>query len=161
MNKKLWILLPSTFALISCVNQNQNLSSSIMKETSIATSIESQASKESEQNMKLYVDEQEIDVAWLDNPSVNALKELTKSPLTIDMHRFGGFEQVGSIGQSIISNDVQMNTNPGDIVLYDSSNIVIFFGTNSWSYTKLGHIDLSVDALKGLLDKPNVTLKIE
>ncbi len=77
------------------------------------------------------------------------------------MHRYGGFEQVGSLGRTIKSADRQMTTNPGDIVLYSSNQIVMFFGSNSWSYTKLGHINLSQSELVELLDKENVQLKIQ
>lgn len=57
------------------------------------------------------------------------------------MKPYGGFEQVGSLPESIVSNDVQITTSPGDIALYSGNSIVIFFGTNSWAYTKLGHIE--------------------
>ena len=76
------------------------------------------------------------------------------------MHLYGGFEQVGSIGQSVVSDDKEITTKPGDIVLYSSNQIVVFFGTNTWRYTKLGRINLSDSELKTLLNKSNVTLKI-
>jgi hypothetical protein len=76
------------------------------------------------------------------NTSAKALMELlAKEPLTIQMSEYGGFEQVGALGQRLPSNDVQTTTSAGDIVLYSSSNIVIFYGSNSWSYTRLGKID--------------------
>ena len=75
--------------------------------------------------MKLYIDDEEVKVTWCDNVSVSALKEI--APLTITTSRYGGFEQVGPIGQYIESDDTQMTTAPGDIVLYNSSNIVLFF----------------------------------
>ena len=113
-------------------------------------------------NLKLLIDDVEVNVEWEDNDSVNAIKELAKNgDLTINTHQYGGFEQVGEIGQSIVSNNVQMTTKPGDIVLYADSNIVIFYESNSWSYTKLGRIkDKSLSELKQLLDKNNVVIKI-
>ncbi len=111
-----------------------------------------------EENMKLSVDNQELDVAWEDNASIEAIKELC--PLSINMHQYGDFEQVGSIGQSIVSNDKRITTAPGDIVLYSSNQIVIFFGNNTWEYTKLGHINLSDSELNSLLNKENVLLTI-
>lgn len=111
-----------------------------------------------EENMKLSVDKQELDVVWENNASVKAIKNLC--PLSINMHQYGGFEQVGSIGQSIVSNDKRITTAPGDIVLYSSNQIVIFFGSNTWEYTKLGHINLSDSALNNLLNKENVSLSI-
>ena len=77
------------------------------------------------------------------------------------MARYGGFEQVGPIGRTIKSENNQITTEPGDIVLYNSSKIVIFWGNNTWSYTKLGHINLSEEQLKELLDKPNITIRLE
>ena len=59
------------------------------------------------------------------------------------------------------SNNTQITTNPGDIVLYNSSNIVVFFGSNSWSYTKLGHINLGNEELNDLLNKDSVVLTLE
>ena len=111
-----------------------------------------------EENMKLSVDNQELDVVWENNASVEAIKKLC--PLSINMHQYGGFEQVGSIGQSIVSNDKRITTAPGDIVLYSSNQIVIFFGNNTWEYAKLGHINLSDSELNNLLNKENVSLLI-
>lgn len=112
-------------------------------------------------NLKLFIDDAEVNVEWEDNDSVKAIKELAKNGgLTITTHQYGGFEQVGEIGQSIVSNNVQMTTEPGEIVLYADSNIVVFYGSNSWSYTKLGKIVGKTDEeLKTLLNKSNVVLK--
>ena len=119
----------------------------------------SSTSAKKEENMKLSIDNQELDVAWEDNDSVKALRGI--SPLTIDMHEYGGFEQVGSIGRQITSDDKNMTTLPGDIVLYSSNQIVIFYGSNTWEYTKLGHIDLSDNELNALLNKESVSLIIK
>lgn len=116
-------------------------------------------SEESENEMVLSIDGQKQNITWENNPSVKALDDLGE--LVVSMHRYGGFEQVGSIGHTITSNDVQMTTNPGDIVLYSSNQLVIFFGSNSWAYTKLGHINLNQNELKTLLDKPNVEVTIK
>ena len=109
--------------------------------------------------MKLIIDEKEIEVTWEDNPSIEAIKSI--APLSINMHQYGGFEQVGPIGQSIVSNDKKITTEPGDIVLYASNQIVIFFGSNTWDYTKLGHINLSNSELYSLLNKENISLIIK
>ena len=112
-------------------------------------------------DLKLLIDDVEVNVEWEDNDSIKAIKELARNGgLTITTHQYGGFEQVGEIGQSIVSNNAQMTTKPGDIVLYDDSNIVVFYGNNSWSYTKLGKIVGKTDEeLKTLLNKSNVVLK--
>ena len=69
------------------------------------------------------------------------------------MSMYGGFEQVGSIGSSIARNDKQTTTDYGDIVLYSGNQIVVFYGSNSWAYTRLGHIDMTKEELTELLGK--------
>ena len=88
-------------------------------------------------------------MTWEENDSVNALKELAgEEPLVIQMSMYGGFEQVGPIGQDIVSDDARITTEAGDIVLYSSDQIVVFHGSNSWAYTRLGHVDLSQKEMK-------------
>ena len=140
----------STLLLSGCINNKNNKDN--QSEDDITNNILE------EEIMKLEIDENVLDVSWNNNASVTALNEI--KPLTINMHLYGGFEQVGSIGQSIVSDDKEITTKPGDIVLYSSNQIVVFFGTNTWSYTKLGHINLSDSELNTLLNKSNVTLKI-
>ena len=140
-------------------NQNNNLNNSVeTSENNNQEIIDEMGSEESAFVMK--IDDTIVDITWENNSSVNELMEYAKNGLTISMHQYGGFEQVGSIGKNITSNNSQMTTNPGDVVLYSGNQIVIFFGTNSWSYTKLGHINLSQNELNSLLNKSNVTLKL-
>lgn len=112
--------------------------------------------------LKLTIDGNDVKVLWEDNASVNELKELVKNnSLKIETHQYGGFEQVGEIGRSIRSNNTQMTTSAGDIVLYAGSNIVIFYGSNSWSYTKLGKIiDKTDEELKTMLNKNSTILEL-
>ena len=109
--------------------------------------------------MNMYIGETEVPVNWEDNASVKELKKLC--PFTVQMSMYGGFEQVGSLGQSITRNDKQTVTVAGDIVLYSGDQIVVFYGSNSWSYTKLGHIDLSAEEMTKLLGNGNVTITIK
>ena len=81
-------------------------------------------------------------------------------PLTIRMSMYGGFEQVGPIGQSIERNDVQMTTGCGDIVLYAGNQLVIFYGSNSWAYTPLGHVELSREEMTALLGGGDVSVTL-
>lgn len=118
-------------------------------------------SKEDEymnKTIELKIDNQIVDVYWADNDSVKALKELAKDGLTINMSEYGGFEQTGLIGKTIPSNDTRIDVVPGDIVLYNSNQISIFYNNSSWSYTKLGHINLSKSELKNLLDTDAVVV---
>lgn len=110
-------------------------------------------------NLSLSVDGTPLRVKWENNASVSALKKLAaEGNLTIKAHQYGGFEQVGSLPQRIESNDVHMTAEPGDIMLYSSNSVVLYYGTNTWAYTKLGHIEnLSEAQLKELLSGETVT----
>lgn len=86
------------------------------------------------------------DTTWtatlVENVATARLKELlADAPLTIKCNDYGGFEKVGSIGQSLPTADMQTNSSPGDIILYSGSSLVVFYGSNSWSYTRIGKID--------------------
>ena len=111
--------------------------------------------------MRMKIGETDVEVIWEDNESVAALKELARDGLHIQMSMYGGFEQVGPIGQSIVRDDLQTNTSYGDIVLYSGNQIVIFYGSNSWAYTRLGHIALSQKEMSELLSNGDVTITLE
>ena len=74
---------------------------------------------------------------------------------------YGGFEQVGSLGTSLPRNDVQTTTQAGDLVLYSGNQIVVFYGSNSWAYTRLGRIEgLSSSEIAELLGNGAVELTL-
>ena len=113
--------------------------------------------------MVMAINGKKVSVEWEDNESVEALMDLvSKEPLSIQMSMYGGFEQVGSIGTSLPRNDIQTTTEAGDIVLYSGDQIVVFYGSNSWAYTRLGRItDKNEDELAKMLGKEDVTISID
>ena len=124
--------------------------------------IELDESEEEEASMlQMKINDTPVTVAWENNESVAALKELAANGLTIQMSMYGGFEQVGSIGQRLPSSDVQTSTSSGDIVLYSSNQLVVFYGSNSWAYTRLGHItDKTPEEMRTLLSNGDVTITL-
>ena len=77
-----------------------------------------------------------------DNAAVDALVEMMReAPVVIEMSDYSGFEKVGPLGTSLPTSNSQTTTQAGDIVLYNGNQIVIFYGSNSWNYTRLGKID--------------------
>ena len=129
-------------------------------ETNQETKVNSETKKKEEQNMVMKIGDTSVDVTWEDNDSIKELNKLAESGLSISMSMYGGFEQVGSIGKSITQNDKQMTTGAGDIVLYSGNQLVVFYGSNSWAYTKLGKINMSQKELADLLGKGDVTITI-
>ena len=113
-----------------------------------------------ETEMKMVINDTPVTVEWEDNESVAALKEAVKNdPLTIQMSMYGGFEQVGSLGMTLPRNDTRITTDPGDVILYSGNQMVVFYGSNTWAYTRLGHItDKTTEELTQLLSNGNVTI---
>ena len=120
------------------------------------------AEEETEKMLQLKISDTIVEVAWEENESVEELRRLCSSePLTIQMSMYGGFEQVGSIDTSLPRNDVQTTTSAGDIVLYSGNQIVVFYGSNSWAYTRLGHItDLDAAGMTQLLGNGDVVITV-
>ena len=124
---------------------------------------ENGASEETEEEaMKMIIGSTPVSVKWEDNESVGSLKELCiDQPVTISMSMYGGFEQVGTIGADLPCNDVQTTTSSGDIVLYSGNQLVVFYGSNSWAYTRLGHItDKTPQEMTELLSAGDVTITL-
>ena len=153
--KKMIICILLIFLMAGCSTKKEKTAET--KETS-----ENEITEKEDVNMKLWINEEEVSVIWQDNESVEALKDIVKeNDLQISMSMYGGFEQVGAIGQSLPRNDVQTTTSYGDIVLYSGDQLVVFYGSNSWAYTMLGHIeDKSQEDLKNLLGNGDVTITI-
>ena len=116
---------------------------------------------EVEQEMILKIDGSPFSVIWAINDSVKELKKLASDGLTIQMTRYGEFEQYGDIGHTLPSNDEYMTVNYGDIVLYQSNKLVIFYDTNSYTYTRLGHITISKSEITDLLSEEDVVVTLE
>ncbi len=109
--------------------------------------------------MQMKINDVHVAVEWEDNESVKALAE--RLPLTVKMHMYGGFEQVGSLGRSLPRDDKRITTQAGDIVLYSGNQIVIFYGSNTWAYTRLGRItDKTPSELADLLGNFDAVLRL-
>lgn len=121
-----------------------------------------QTEKQEENLMRITVGDRVLTAVLADNSSAEALKGiLTSGPLTIDMSDYGNMEKVGPIGQSLPTNDEQITTGPGDIILYMGNSLVIYYDTNSWNLTRLGKIqDVTQAELKEILGNGSVTVTL-
>ena len=92
--------------------------------------------------MYITVNDTTFTATLADNSSAQALVELLRNgPLTIQMSDYANMEKVGPIGTTLPSNNEQITTGPGDIILYQSNNLVIYYDTNSWNFTRIGKIE--------------------
>ena len=92
--------------------------------------------------MKIQIGDTSFTATLEDNAAVRELIEMMKDePITIDMNDYSGFEKVGPLGRSLTTDNHQTTTTAGDIVLYNGDQIVMFYGSNAWSYTRIGRVD--------------------
>lgn len=103
--------------------------------------------------MYITIDGRTEAVTLTNNSATQALvAKLQEASVTVTLNSSGGFEIWGALGFSLPTSNEQINAQPGDIVLYNGSNICMFYGTNSWNYTLLGKIDgLSESELRTFL----------
>lgn len=112
--------------------------------------------------MYIAIDGHEQSVTLTNNSATKALVEkLQQAPVDVTLNSSGGFEIWGALGFSLPTSDQQTNAQPGDVVLYNGSNICMFYGSNSWSYTRLGKIDgLSESELRTFLKAGESNIKV-
>jgi predicted small lipoprotein YifL len=125
------------------------------------TAIDNNEASYEDTNMNLYINETNIPVTWEDNDTVKEIrKEALLGDIVISMSMYSDFEQVGPLGKTYTRNDSQTTTLNGDIVLYSGNQIVVFYGSNTWAYTRLGKMNLSEEDVIKLLSNGDVTLRI-
>ncbi len=104
------------------------------------------------QKMYITIGGQTQSATLVDNDATRELvAALQSAPITVTLND-NNFEIWGPLGRSLTTKNEQMTVQPGDIVLYNGSNICIFYAGNSWSYTRLGKIEgLSESELRTFL----------
>lgn len=107
----------------------------------------------SKERIKLEANGVVLQATLEDNSSARAFADLlAKGETTVSMHDYAGMEKVGDLSQSLPRNDRQISVGPGDIILYQGDQITVYYGTNSWNFTKLGHVEnADADELRSIL----------
>ena len=117
------------------------------------SSEEAQAQSSSNMVINITIDGKTLPINLVDNAATRELvAALQQSSITYEADDYGGFEKVGALGRSLPTNNSQITTEAGDVILYSGNQIVLFYGSNSWSYTRLGRIKYqSLNELKSFL----------
>ena len=126
----------------------------------VSPSEENTSQKEEDILIYAHVGDDVLKIVPEDNSSADDfIALLSERDITIEMEDYGGFEKVGSLGQSLSTNDRRITTQPGDVILYQGSSVTIYYDTNTWSFTLLGRVqDLSQEELKDILGSGSVTV---
>ena len=94
-----------------------------------------------ENKMYITIDGQTESMTLADTKAAQELMEaLEQGPVTVTLND-NDFEIWGALGRSLTTSDEHITVEAGDVVLYNGSNICMFYDSNSWSYTRLGKID--------------------
>lgn len=120
------------------------------------------ADNKEETKLKIEVNDYTLTATLADNAAAQVLAELIKDePMVLELNEYGSFEKVGALPQSLPKDDERITTEPGDIMLYVGNQITIFYGSNTWSYTRLGKIDnVTQSELKKIFGDGNVTVTL-
>lgn len=120
---------------------------------SCSKEVHAQTTSQDMTEIYITIDGKTMPVRLVDNAATRELTTvLRESPITYEADDYGGFEKVGMLGRSLPTSNSQLTTSAGDVILYSGNQIVLFYGSNSWSYTRLGRIDCpSIDELKAFL----------
>lgn len=112
-------------------------------------------------SMKMIVGEYTFDVEYVDNNTAEAFKKML--PVTLKMEELNGNEKYCYIDSSLPTALSTPGTiNAGDIMLFGSNCIVVFYETfkTSYSYTRIGKVK-DTASLKKALGSGDVTIKFE
>ena len=112
--------------------------------------------------IKLNVNNNTFDVKLEKNPAADELfKKLQEGNITVNAKDYGGFEKVGNLGFNLPSSDEDVMASPGDLMLYQSNQLSLFYNDHTWDYTKLGEIqNVSSDKLKNILSTGDATITL-
>ena len=124
--------------------------------------VEVAPSDKSVSTMNITINGKTVSCQLIDNSSTRALlAQLEKGDITYEADDYGNFEKVGNIGFSLPQDNKSITTTAGDVILYQSNNICLYYDTNSWIFTCLGKIEgMSKDEIKTFLNAGEGSVKV-
>ena len=157
--KKLFAFIATLLLFAACSSDAASFVKPTQPETQTPkSSANSSAQTEALVKLKIHVNDTTFTATLEENSSAKAFAEfLTQGDLTLDMNDYGSFEKVADLPRSFPRNDKQIDTDAGDIILYQGNTITIYYDKNSWNFTRLARIDnVNKKRLQQILGKGNV-----
>lgn len=121
----------------------------------------SMASDQQAEQITMTVNGKQFAATLENNATANAFTKML--PLTLNMKELNANEKFAELPKSIPTDQYNPGTiEVGDILLYGSSTIVVFYKKfdTPYRYTKIGKID-QVDGLEAVLGKGNVKISFD
>ena len=141
------LLLLLAALLLTCCSQDSDMTAQTMT-----------------QKLYITIGNQTQSVTLVDNAATQELvSRLQSGDINVTLDSNGSFEIWGPLGFSLPASNQQITAQAGDVILYNGSNICLFYGSNSWSYTRLGKIDgLSESELRSFLKagESNISVRL-
>lgn len=112
-------------------------------------------------SLNIIIGNQNYTATLYDNETTRQL--IQKLPLTVEMKELNGNEKYYYFDESFKTNNESIeNINAGDLMLYGSDCLVLFYEnfSTSYNYTKIGHID-NPEGLKNVVGSGNIEITIE
>ena len=124
--------------------------------------VEATPSDKSVSTINITINGKTVSCQLVENSSTSALlAQLEKGNITYEADDYGNFEKVGYIGFNLPQNNENITTTAGDVILYQGNNICLYYGTNSWTFTRLGKIEgMSKDEIKTFLNAGEGSVKV-
>lgn len=153
------LMFASMFSIMTCLTacKSENVT---MVETINEQSVNDNNTVKSNK-VRIKIGASTFAVTLLDNPTANAFKALL--PLTINMKELNNNEKFFDLTKNLPTNSsVPASIQSGDLMLYGSNTLVLFYKgfSTSYSYTKIGKID-DVTGLVAALGTGSVTVSYE
>lgn len=157
--KKLLIIIAAIFLLAGCQSQPQNQPADNPEENGGKENVNTETGKAI---FVIEVNGHQLIADFADNKSAQAFKELLQQgELHLHLQDYGDFEKVGPLGTSLVRSDESIQTQAGDVILYQGNQITIYYDHNSWTFTRLGKIrDVDTARLKEILGPGDVDVVI-
>ena len=164
MKRLLIFLLPLLMSLTACGNDEPQPQQPSTEQGGNGSNDNNENNNEpmDTKTISIKVGSQTLTMTLADNSSARALVDKLKDgDLTVNMQDYSNFEKVGPLGFSLPTNDTQITTGPGDVILYQGRNLVIYYDRNSWSFTRLGKIEGATrQSLLSVLGNDDVTVTL-
>lgn len=154
MNRKVFIIV-ILIILVACIGASLLFINSRNKGSM------DKAEREDTYMIKLSVNDEVLFIKPEDNSSSKAFIEKLKSgEVVVSAEDYGNFEKVGDLGFSLPTNDAEITTEPGDVILYQGDKITLYYDTNTWTFTRLGKVqNVTEEELKQILGSGDVMLR--
>ena len=117
----------------------------------VVTNASSPSAKPEESRMWMTVGERRFAITLTDNAAARAFA--AHLPLTLDMDELNGNEKHADLPEALPANASRPGTiRNGDLMLYGTSTVVVFYETfdSSYAYTRLGRVDVAADLPRAL-----------